>query len=214
MLDISNVVAAFSEEQASRLTQLSITRLRYWARTGFFAPSYVADGRGPFSKFYSFKDIVALRTLEMLRVRNGVALQHLRKVAEKLAHLEDELWTKTKLRVWNRKVVFDDPESGRPREVLSGQYVEEYRLVTIMEETDAAVARMKVRSNDEIGHVVKVAGIRHGTAVIAGTRISVASIQRLHEDGYSFDQIIEEYPRLTREDVAAAISYRASLSAA
>ena len=116
MLDITNVIAAFSEEQTSALTRLPLTRLRYWARTGFFAPSYVGAGRGPYSKFYSFKDIVALRTLEMLRVRNGVPLQHLRKVAETLAHLKDALWTKTKLRVWDRKVVFDEPETGRPRD--------------------------------------------------------------------------------------------------
>lgn len=213
MLDISNVVAAFSEDQASRLTQLSITRLRYWAKTGFFAPSYVADGKGPFSKFYSFKDIVALRTLEMLRVRNGVPLQHLRKVAENLAHLKDELWTTTKLRVWNRKVVFDDPDSGRAREVVSGQYVEEYRLVTIMEETDAAVEQMKVRSSDEVGQVVRIAGVQHGAAVIAGTRIPVASVQRLYEDGYTIEQIIEEYPRLTDGDVRAALSYQATRAA-
>ena len=68
------------------------SRLRYWARTDFFKPSFVEeDSRLPYSRFYSFKDVVALRTLEMLRVRNGVPLQHLRKVADSLAHMKDEL---------------------------------------------------------------------------------------------------------------------------
>jgi hypothetical protein len=70
-LDISNVVAAFSEEHVERITSLTKGRLRYWAKTGFFKPSYSEDDlRLPFSRFYSFKDIVALRTLEMLRVKN------------------------------------------------------------------------------------------------------------------------------------------------
>ena len=122
MLDISNVVAAFSEEHVARITGLSIGRLRYWAKTGFFAPSFVEDDQSlAFSRFYSFKDVVALRILEKLRVQNGVPLQHLRKVAEELSHLKDELWTKTVLFVANRKVVFSDAETGKPREVVSGQ---------------------------------------------------------------------------------------------
>ena len=103
---------------------LSKGRLRYWARTGFFAPSFVEeDGRLPYSRFYSFKDIVALRTLELLRIQNNVPLQHLRKVAEKLSHLRDDLWTKTILFVENRKVVFVNPETQQPQEVVSGQYL-------------------------------------------------------------------------------------------
>ena len=67
-LDIDNVVAAYSEEQIGRMVGLTKSRLRYWARTDFFKPSFVEeDGRLPYSRFYSFKDVVALRTLEMLR---------------------------------------------------------------------------------------------------------------------------------------------------
>lgn len=213
MLDISNSIAAFSEDQASALTQLSINRLRYWAKTNFFAPSYVGDSNGPYNKFYSFKDIVALRTLEMLRVRNRVPLQHLRKVAEKLSHLKDDLWTKTKLRVWKQKVVFDEPESWRAREILSGQFVEEYKLIEIISETGDAIALMKSRDNDEIGKIVSVRGIQRGAPIIAGTRIPVASIKRLREDGYSPKQIIAEYPRLTEQDVKAALAYKVTKAA-
>ena len=213
MLDISNVIAAFSEEQASELTHLSIGRLRYWARTGFFSPSYVGDSPGPYNKFYSFKDIVALRTLEMLRVRNGVPLQHLRKVAEKLAHLKDDLWTKTKLRVWDRKVVFEEPETGRTREVVSGQFVEEYLLADIIADTGGDIEQMKSRNRSEIGQVVSVRGVKRGTPVVAGTRIPVISIKRLHEDGFSVSEIIAEYPRLTQKDVEAALAYKATKAA-
>ncbi len=98
MLNVSNVVAAFTEEQVERLTGLSKVQLRYWDRTGFFSPAYVEDVPGlPYGRLYSFKNIVGLRTLAMLRVQHNVPLQHLRRVAEKLAHLRDDLWTQTKL---------------------------------------------------------------------------------------------------------------------
>lgn len=215
MLDINNVIAAFSEEQASKLTRLSISRLRYWAKTGFFAPSYVAENAAaPYSRFYSFKDIVALRTLEMLRVKNGVALQHLRKVAEKLAHLRADLWTKTRLYVSNRRVAFDEPESGRPREVVSGQFVEEYALVEVMDQTGKEIERMKAREPGEVGAIVEMRGVNRGAPTVAGTRVPVVSIQRLHEDGFSIKEIIEQYPRLTKTDVEAALAYKRPAQAA
>jgi uncharacterized protein (DUF433 family) len=48
---------------------------------------------------------------------------------------------------------------------------------------------------------------------VAGTRIPVGAIQRLHEDGYSIDAIIDEYPDLTQEDVKAAINHQANKAA-
>src|SRR4051812_8634910 len=155
-LDISNVVAAFSEEQVERMVGLSKGRLRYWARTGFFAPSFVEeDGRLPYSRFYSFKDIVALRTLEMLRVQNNVPLQHLRKVAETLSHLRDDLWTKTTLFVLDRKVAFINPETKRPQEVVSGQYLLGIPLAKVIEDTTADIIKFRKRNEDTIGRVTQ-----------------------------------------------------------
>lgn len=215
MLDISNVLAAFSEEHVNRVTGLSIGRLRYWAKTGFFRPSYVGgDPRLPYSRFYSFKDVVALRTLEMLRVQNGVPLQHLRKVAEKLSHLKDDLWTKTTLYVANRKVVFSDPITGNPQEVVSGQFVMEYPLVKLIEDTSKSIELAAHRSANQVGRVSRSRGLNRNALTISGTRIPIASICRLHEDGYSVDQIIAEYPDLTAEDVKAALSHGGKATAA
>jgi DNA-binding transcriptional MerR regulator len=215
MLDIGNVLAAFSEEHVSRVTGLSIGRLRYWAKTGFFRPSFVEDDpRRPYSRFYSFKQVVALRALEMLRVQNGVPLQHLRRVAEKLSHLEDDLWTKTSLFVANRKVVFSDPITGKPQEVVSGQFVMEYPLIKIVEATSESIEAIGARSPDQLGKVVKMRGVNRSAWTISGTRVPIASVRRLHEDGYSVDQIISEYPDLTDADVRAALSHGETAGAA
>jgi len=215
MLDIGNVLAAFSEEHVNRVTGLSIGRLRYWARTGFFRPNFVEDDqRLPYSRFYSFKDVVALRTLEMLRVQNGVPLQHLRKVAEKLSHLKDDLWTTTTLYVANRKVVFSDPITGKPQEVVSGQFIIEYPLIKIIEDTSKSIESVRRRSPDQVGKVAKIRGVNRSAWTISGTRIPIDSVRRFHEDGYSVEQIIAEYPDLTAEDIEAALSHGRKATAA
>ena len=213
-LNIFNVIAAFSEDQVKRITGLNKGRVRYWARTDFFRPSFVEDNpRLAYSRFYSFKDIVALRTLEVLRIQHSVPLQHLRKVAEELAHLKDELWTKTSLFVVNRRVIFQNPETGRPQEVVSGQYLLGIELKKIISDTRNDVTTLSQRSSDSIGKVRKHRSIVRNAWSIAGTRITVGSIKRLYEDGYSVDQIIAEYPDLTGKDVQAALTHDASQAA-
>jgi uncharacterized protein (DUF433 family)/DNA-binding transcriptional MerR regulator len=209
LLDISSIIAAFSEEQVERITSLGKGRLRYWARTGFFKPSYVEDDlRLPYSRFYSFKDIVALRTLEMLRVQNNVPLQHLRKVAEDLSHLKDDLWTKTTLFVFNRKVVFVNPETGMLQEVLSGQYVLGIPLKKIIDDTTANIVQFSKRRASDVGNVSRSRGVCRNAWVVSGTRIPIGAIRRFHEDGYSIEEIIAEYPDLTAQDVDAALRHK------
>ena len=207
-LGVGNLIAAFSEEQIERIVGLSKGRLRYWARTEFFSPSFIeGNERLPYSRFYSFKDMVALRTLEMLRVQNAVPLQHLRQVAKKLAHLKDALWTQTTLFVANRKVVIVNPETGRPEEVLTGQYVLSIPLAKVIEDTKRDVIAFRSRPAETLGQITRTRAIAHNSPIVAGTRIPVAAIVRLVEDGYSVEQVIEEYPDLTPDDVAAALAY-------
>jgi uncharacterized protein (DUF433 family) len=213
-LDINNVVAAYSEEQIGRMVGLTKSRLRYWARTDFFKPSFVEeDGRLPYSRFYSFKDVVALRTLEMLRVRNGVPLQHLRKVADNLAHMRDELWSSTSLFVQDKKVLVVNPEFGQPQEIVSGQYVLRIPLSEIIEDTRNDILAFRSRPANTVGHLSRNRGIARNALVVSGTRIPVGSVLRLHEDGYTVDQIIAEYPDLTAEDIEAALTHGRHIAA-
>jgi uncharacterized protein (DUF433 family) len=46
-----------------------------------------------------------------------------------------------------------------------------------------------------------------GKPVIAGTRITVEQVLRKLAANMSVDDILRDYPRLTREDVQAALSY-------
>jgi DNA-binding transcriptional MerR regulator len=209
----NGVIAAFSEDKVEQLTGLSIAQLRYWDRTGFFAPAYADENRRtPYSRIYSFKDLLALRVLNVLRNQYNVPLQHLRKVAERLSHLEDDKWTATTLYVLNRKVVWQ--EGNAHVEIVSRQYVMGISLAIVVEDTKRDVAKLRQRSADQIGHVSRSRYVSHNAWVISGTRIPTATIRRFSEAGYSVEQIIAEYPDLTPADVKAALDHEKVSAAA
>lgn len=207
MSEPENIVAAFTEEQVSRLTGLTSSQLRYWDKTGFFRPAHLAESaRTPYSRIYNFKDVVGLRTLAVLMGRHRVSLHHLKQVAGELSHYSKAPWSEIKLKVWNRKVQFDEPETGKTRGVVDGQYVL-LEIVDVMEDVRREAEAMRQRKTDQIGRIAQHRYVNHNAPVIAGTRIPVGAIQRLSEDGYTAEQIIAEYPQLTAADVMAALSH-------
>lgn len=208
MLDEETVVAAFSEDHVERLTGITKSQLLYWDRTNFFTPSFADQTRRvAFSRLYSFKDVVALRTLSVLRNQYAVPLQHLRQVAEKLRHLEDRLWTATALYVVNKRVHFVNEETQRVENVLLGQYVLGIRLQVIVSDTERDVEKFRQRPAETVGHIERNRILAHNAWVVAGTRIPVSAIKNFHDAGYSVRQIIEEYPDPTERDVEAALTH-------
>lgn len=200
------IVLAFSADQTARLTGLSHRQLAYWDHTGFFQPEYVTKhARTPYGRIYSFKDVVGLRTLSVLRGKHGVSLPHLRKVAKDLASYSRRPWSEIQLAVWDRQVVFVDPDTGVPCEVLSGQYIL-LPLIEIIEDVKRAVEAMKRRGMNQFGKVERHRHISHNATVISGTRVPVATVRRFLEDGYSIEDILREYPSLTESDIRAVQS--------
>ncbi|HEY7465236.1 MAG TPA: DUF433 domain-containing protein [Dehalococcoidia bacterium] len=50
-------------------------------------------------------------------------------------------------------------------------------------------------------------GILAGKPVVKGTRLSVEFVVDLLAQGWSEDEILRNYPRLTREDIQACLRY-------
>jgi DNA-binding transcriptional MerR regulator len=209
-LESSVVVAAFTEDEASRLTGVSPRQLRYWQRTGFFAPS-LADKRdeGHAFNLYSFRDLVSLQILNALRNEAGISLQHLREVKAKLESLGEDLWAKTTIYVLGRRIVYE-VEPHRLEDVVSGQKVLCIPLRVARADMERAVRVSRQRDADQIGRIATTRGVSQNRPVIAGTGIRIASIKAFHEAGYSIAQILSEYPTLTERDVEAAIAYGAA----
>ncbi len=52
----------------------------------------------------------------------------------------------------------------------------------------------------------------HGQACVKGTRIPVSQIVRMMAKGDSADDLLQQYPSLTREDILACLDYAGSLA--
>lgn len=214
-----NVIAAFSEEQTTRLTGVTKSQLRYWDNTDFYKPSYSEENRRlAFSRIFSFKDIVALRILNVLRNQYNVSLPHLRQVSDRLSHLEadPDRWTKSILYVLNKRVIWHEPETDMPQEVVSGQYVvPTVSLQKVVSDTKRDIAKYRTpRDQSQFGRIERKRYVNHNLPVLAGTRIPVSAIKRFSQAGYSDEDILSEYPDLTIGDIKAALEYGTKTSVA
>lgn len=210
---MSNIISAFSAEQAERLTGLSLSQLREWDTAGFFQPSYAAENRkSPYSRIYSFEDIVGLRVLSILRNTHRVSLQHLKAVARKLSEYAPQPWSELTLYVLNKEVHFRNPTDGLVQGAVSGQLAVPVPISSVVEDVRARAEQLRHRSSEAVGQVERHRFVVHNEAVVAGTRIPVSTIRSFADAGYSVDEIIREYPSLTREDIEAALSTTAGLT--
>lgn len=215
IMNDDNVIGAFSEEHAERLTGISRHQLKSWDRDGFFEPSYAFENRrAAYSRIYSFRDIVSLRVLNDLRNEKGVSRQHLKEVSRKLTHLGDAKWTATTLYVLGKRVVFEDPRTHVKEEIVSGQQVLDIPLRVVIASTRKAVQEMNWRGPAEVGVLIRRRFVAENQIVFAGTRIPVAAVKRYLNAGFSVEDVLSEFPALTRADVRAAKSYRIEAKAA
>jgi uncharacterized protein (DUF433 family)/DNA-binding transcriptional MerR regulator len=216
----SSVISAYSEEQTERLTGISRAQLRYWHETDFYRPSYSENRPIAYNRVYSFRDLIALRVLDVLRNRYGISLQHLRDVRAKLGALDDnpDRWIETRLYPLNGRVIWYEEAGGKlppevqrtlnPSEVASGQYVAYVELNDVVQKVREAIGNLRVsRDSKFIGAIQKSRYVMRNAPVIAGTRIPVKAIKRFSDAGYSMTQILAEYPDLTEQDVTAALKY-------
>lgn len=200
-------IFAFSIERASRLTGLSASRLRRWDQIGLYSPEFADEDRSlRYSRVYSFRDIVGLRTLAQLRER--VPLSELRKLGDWLHRNHDAPWSSLRFYLMGRKVLVADPDSGlkmtlRP---LGQQPLPEFEMDEIAQDTRRAIDRLRERQPENVGKIVRHRHVLSNAPVLAGTRIPIAAIWEFHEGGYDTPAILREYPQLLPGDIEAAVA--------
>lgn len=205
---MSDVVAAFSAEQVKQLTELSGNQLREWDNDGFFQPSLAVENRRvPLSRIYSFEDVVGLRTLAMLRNDHHVSRQHLRRAAEKLKQHSGKPWSALTLYVLKREVHFKNPDTGKIEGAVTGQLAVPIQLSSVAEDVRVRAEQLKRRDPMTLGHIDQKRFVMRGAPVVAGTRIPVSTIKAFADAGFAVEQIIDQYPSLTQQDVEAALTY-------
>lgn len=207
-------LSAFTTETVSRLTNLSVRQLHHWDRTGFFSPAFAdPNTRRPHSRVYSFQDVVGLRTIAKLRGA-GVSLQELKKVRALFSLGQSDEWANRTFYTVGRRVFFTHEDAIVAAKPL-GQRVEPgiLNMGPIVADVKASIRQLHVRPKEQIGQVTRDRSIMGGAPVVAGTRIPTATIAWFYRNGYTTSQILVEFPRLTEEDVAAAIAFETAQEA-
>jgi uncharacterized protein (DUF433 family) len=203
-------VLAFSTDQVCRLTELSVRQLRYWDQTGFFSPEY-APGypRAAYSRVYSFRDVVGLSAIGLLRRKFEFPLQKLRQVGAYLHRYHDTPWASLALYVAGHEIIFRHPDGADTfmSAVSPGQKVFPIEMQAVAQAVEEKAEKLKARRPDQIGKIERNRFVVHNMPVLAGTRVPTAAIWNLHGADYSTERIIGEFPRLSPEDVTAAIQY-------
>lgn len=209
---VASVLQAFTEDHVIRLTGLSRSQLRAWDRVGFFKPDYAYEDRHqPYSRIYSFQDVVGLRTIAVLRKQYRISLQQLRKVADELTERGFGHWAEIKLYVVKGQVHFRRPGSQEVEGVWDGQLAL-VPVIEVIQDVEDRVRELRERKHEQRGQVEQHKFVVRNAAVIAGTRIPTAAIRRFHEAGYSVEAILRQYPTLSKEDVDAALAHEEGLA--
>lgn len=207
MCDIETVVFAFSADNVIRLTGLTKSQLQYWDKLGFFPPQYASEiRRSPYSRVYSFRDVVGLRTLSLLRNKHKISFQRVRKFAERLTNYDTALWAKSQVYVLGNELYVGHPgnEFAQNRD---GQLAPVVFLKNVIGEIERGMNELRQRAPNQIGKISKNRFVARNAATVDGTRIPVATIKRYSKAGFSTSEILDEYPSLTEDDVKAALSY-------
>ncbi len=199
---------AFTTDTVARLTGLSVRQLHGWDRTGFFVPSHAdPNRRRPYSRVYSFADVVALRTVAKLR-ECGVSFPDLKRVRAFFGPDSNQDWGNRRFSVVGRRVFFSHEEAVVAANPLGQQVVPDVLdLGPIVNEVSAAVERLPERPPDQIGQINRDRLIMGGAPVLAGTRIPTATVDWFARHGYDAGSILAEFPRLRLPDIEAALDF-------
>jgi DNA-binding transcriptional MerR regulator len=210
---MASVIRAFSAFHVCRLTGLSLHQLLYWDDTEFFSPYYASENRrSPFSRVYSFQDVVGLRIISILRNDHKIPLQKLRKIAQQLSEFHPRPWSGLVLYVCGKNVLFKEPATEQVRRAGHPQYVLMVALDSVTTDMQSKADALRRRGVDQLGHLERHRNVVHNAWVVAGTRIPTKTIWRYHQAGYDAPSIIRDYPLLTSADVSSAISHERRLA--
>lgn len=198
-------ILAFTMDVVARLTGLSEPQLRRLDTDGIYQPSMALENRRqPYSRIYSFSDLVALKVIATLR-KKSVPWPEITRAAAFLRALPGASWQSARLFVLRKRLYLSHDELDLATGPTGRQAkVDVLDLADIQAEMRRRVDQLRHRTDDQIGRVVVDRFLLGGEPVFAGTRIPVATIASLLRSGMTDQEILTEFPRLRPGDVALA----------
>jgi uncharacterized protein (DUF433 family) len=199
----SDELIGVTGQRAARIVGVDLRRLAIWERIGLAAPEARQRISGRYVRVYGLSDLVDLCVIRALQDR-GMAIPHIRRVVE--AHrssviphpLRELRWAVDAGKIY---VGFEDGSwvgGKNPRQGVMSETInlEEIRVT--------ARAKAVERPPEDLGHVERRARTMGRKQVFAGTRTPVDAVHHYLRRGYPDAEILEAFPHLTSEDIAAA----------
>lgn len=190
----------FPVERAATLAGLPAATVSRWVRNGLILMEH-RDVH-----LFSFRDLVALRTLAVLHLKHRIPVRGkrgLRAFSRWLNARYVQPFASLRFSVAGREIIFDDGD-GLMSHFPPGQVVAPGTAFDMREVASKLEGKAKLsagRARETFGRVDAK------RKVIAGTRIATAMLARMRAAGMSSREILREYPSLHADDVEAAIRF-------
>jgi uncharacterized protein (DUF433 family) len=199
-LDRSDQLIGVSARRAAEIAGITPARLRKWESYDLVGPQVRREIGGKVIRLYGFVELVELLVVrELERIPSDV--RKLRRVLRDLREEYDSPWTQLEWAHDRGELFWQHPDGSWAGDRQPGQ--------TVMSGTiDLQVIRARVRESvrrdpSTVGRIERRRGVLASRPVIAGTRTSVGAITEYLDAGYGDEAILEAYPHITREDIAA-----------
>jgi uncharacterized protein (DUF433 family)/DNA-binding transcriptional MerR regulator len=183
------------------LSGATMSQLRHWRSTQLIEPEY----RTPTRVFYSYRDIVALRTFVYLR--ESQSLQKIRKAVsglrslKKLGHLSQYRLVSQGDTIF---LVDDTEDVDLIRHPGQTTLIRLDDVVRPFDTTDGVHVRDLARPAK---HVSVDPAVQGGHPVIAGTRVPFEAVATLVADGVPAEDIRLFYPTVTADAARSALDF-------
>ncbi|MGI9064371.1 MAG: DUF433 domain-containing protein [Pseudonocardiaceae bacterium] len=189
-------------EKAVSISGLSRRQVDYWANTGLVQPSIDTELAGRRVRLYGFRELLALTIAAELRTTHGLWPQYIRRIVQHLQSrgYEDPL-TELRFAVVRKVLYFQHPDGSWEGGLRPDQLVE--HRVLELEPLRRRIVERSGRDPAAAGKVEKRRGTLGSKPVFVGTRIPVDTVVRYLDAGRTVDDVLEAFPDLTREDIAA-----------
>lgn len=190
---------------AAALSGASMGQLRHWRKN---PPIFEPEHRTPTRVLYSYRDVVALRTIVYLRQKDATSLQGIRKAIRNLrelgmaAHLSEYKL----VRVGDTIVLVEGEEATDLLKHPGNSVLAE--LVDVFGEFEGRVGQVLPFQRPVAGVLVDPE-IRGGFPVIDGTRIGYDQVAGLMADSVPAEKIPQFFPSVTADAARAAQRFAA-----
>jgi uncharacterized protein (DUF433 family) len=217
-MTISELRGAYPAERAAALAGVPLSTLHYWARNEILVPS-VSPTK---VKFWSYTDLMGLRTIYWLRQRKittegsqvpATTMPAVRRALNFLKQLDLELWTEE-----GGPTVKVDPGGRILVELVPGQVETAQGERPLDPEMLDLIAPFATRSANGPDlqrprqHLRIVPGKLSGSPHIAHTRLETVTVAALRMRGFGQDKVEQLYPKVAPIGLVEAVDLERQLN--